>query len=721
MSVDQRARHVWAEIRQQVASIERPDAAAIARRSRHNRMVTGASVVAVAALVLGAVALLRVDTDEPQPTIFPGLAANGWVAFTQQDRNDDRDVYLVTEGGSPLRIAGSDTDATAEVCPAFSPDGARLAYGTMPGSSYRGYDGDAELILVDVGDDGSTSGGSTIPIDGASAPPCPTWSPDGRWVAFVDGADVVLADTETEELRRLTDQAATDLEWIPGTDELAIADDGIDVYSVATGEVRSLGVEGVSQLTWAPDGTTVAFSRVARVDDGVPHDSTGIWLVDADGTHERRLTGAYGVNHGIGPVWSPDGRTIVYQRLAPGSAEGHEAVLVSPDDGAEVVISPPTTPGTDGPLTWLPWSVTWSPDGTTLLYVAWNGACDDQGGPDCRGRIEGGGVLAVPVDQTQPPVVLADADWLVGVNDGEPWLPTQAWGRSPTGPDAPEPTSTTVPGEASGVHRPPVDFNFAGPTASGLDAQLYCADVPCDLDFPYEAERDLATELEVTPGGQSARFEVRSTPIALEFDEDSVLVQDGAGDDVRFRLLHADGTEVGLRVLDAPAPAVPGPDVMIIEDIDVYRSGMGGPDDPVAMPHLIDEEAATIQPLDLPTTVDWWAVDVDEALWGGSGCRVFWQRPDGTFAHHDVCSDPSMGDMNPSGNWPDVVDWLEPGRMVVVEWDDTGGPLVVHASLDGGATWERVETDDSAWRNDPGNISLTEIEQSIDDALATLD
>ena len=248
-----------------------------------------------------------------------------------------------------------------------------------------------------------------------------------------DEREVWLVDTVTDELRRLAGYALTDLEWMPGTDELAIADNGIDVYSVTTGEVRSLGVDGAGQLAWSPDGTTAAFTRESRVGSGeAEHSEISLWLVDADGTNERQIAAAYTVNHGVGPVWSPDGRYVAYQRVI-GCCESHEVVLVTTDDnrrgtplGTDVVIPPPTTPGTDRPLSWYPWSVTWSPDGSMLLYIAWNNACANPTSAECPGLAEG--VLAVPVDTTKAPVVLAPAD--TGGSEG---LPMQAWGRQPVG------------------------------------------------------------------------------------------------------------------------------------------------------------------------------------------------------------------------------------------------------------------------------------------------
>jgi hypothetical protein len=64
---------------------------------------------------------------------------------------------------------------------------------------------------------------------------------------------------------------------------------------------------------------------------------------------------------------------------------------------------------------WYPWTVTWSPDGTTLLYTAWSSAP------------EGDGVLAVPADTPSDVTVLTDT------LDPEhhQWVLIQNWGRQP--------------------------------------------------------------------------------------------------------------------------------------------------------------------------------------------------------------------------------------------------------------------------------------------------
>jgi Tol biopolymer transport system component len=121
-------------------------------------------------------------------------------------------------------------------------------------------------------------------------------------------------------------------------------------------------------FSWSPDGTQIAYQT------GDSHH--GLYLLDLATGEQRELTRPFGAIHGIGPVWSPDGESIVYQRQL-GSGETHEVVLIWPgeltDDGIareEVVpLFDHRKTGNDREL--LPRWVTWSPDGEYLLFGAW--------------------------------------------------------------------------------------------------------------------------------------------------------------------------------------------------------------------------------------------------------------------------------------------------------------------------------------------------------------
>ena len=351
-------------------------------------------------------------TEVPHTTVPAPPVTNGWVAL-DADRSDGSDIFLVRPGEDARRIEVAGSDADDEACPAWSPDGTRLSFGRLTGSegTTRSV---AELVFVPIDRDGAAGAPKVMPLDGfhvldGFAPyPCAIWASDGGWVAFAGGGEVWVVDTHFGSVRRLSDLRPSDLEWRPGTDQLAIAGDmgpnraaptvstPVVVYSASTGELRQLGSVEAAHLTWSPDGSTLAYQ-------GGEDDESTLWLVDAGGVDERVLVADPGeANHGIGPVWSPTGDRIVYQRLI-GGGERHEVVLVNVADGAEVVISPPETDGPDGPVRWYPYDVTWSPDGTMLLYSAWSQA--DPGESTLPN-----GLVAVPADTPTEVTVLADSD-----------------------------------------------------------------------------------------------------------------------------------------------------------------------------------------------------------------------------------------------------------------------------------------------------------------------
>ena len=87
------------------------------------------------------------------------------------------------------------------------------------------------------------------------------------------------------------------------------------VYSVTTDETRPLGGAGAEYVDWSPDGRTIAY--FTRTSPNSPDENVEFWLMDADGTNERIVVPEVGAMHGLGPMWSPDGERIAYQRTLP--------------------------------------------------------------------------------------------------------------------------------------------------------------------------------------------------------------------------------------------------------------------------------------------------------------------------------------------------------------------------------------------------------------------
>jgi Tol biopolymer transport system component len=389
---------------------------------------------------VGRLVLILAVTALLLATLLAGLAAlgafrvqdrpisNGWVAFVA-----DGDVYLERAGVAARRIIGSDTNGLDQVCPEFSRDGRRLAYGEADGTAQAGYH-DAALVISDLDAAGNASVSLRVDVGETFAPPCATWSADGRRVAFGvprtspinpdrsgAGSEIWVVTVADGHVDVLPELLATDLEWSPQGSHLAIAsgqadlvhvevrDGSLRLYDADSGETRTLvGPSGVGSLTWSPDGSRIAYQRGGSDGGGMDQE---IWVIRVDGSGKYLLTHRrFGSIYGVGPVWSPTGDRIVYQRMK-GGGEAHDVVLVTPDDGSEVVLPDLRLPGTDASVSWRPDSVTWSPDGSELLYTAW-----------VSGR-PGTALIVRPLDTRSDPAVLQD-----GVTGGGE---NRSWGRVP--------------------------------------------------------------------------------------------------------------------------------------------------------------------------------------------------------------------------------------------------------------------------------------------------
>ena len=212
----------------------------------------------------------------------------------------------------------------------------------------------------------------TLPAEGGEATPitdpfgdarAPTWSPDGRRIAFQaywsGNYDIWVVNADGSGLARLTAGPFDDREphWAPDGRRVVFASDrggSYDVWEVeiATEAVRRLtdGPGNEYNPAVAPDGRTVAY-----VTDG---DDAGVWTQAGAAAAERvvDLAGA----DGFAPSWSPDGNRIAFNRIENGESELYVAQAV----GATGLGTLVSSAGEDV----FPFRASWR-DGSTLIYT----------------------------------------------------------------------------------------------------------------------------------------------------------------------------------------------------------------------------------------------------------------------------------------------------------------------------------------------------------------
>lgn len=184
--------------------------------------------------------------------IAPILATNeGQVAF-ESDRDGNWEIYTLD-----LRtgIAYNLTRApAADHSPSWSPDGRQLAFHSNRSS-------DTDIYVM------SSSGRDVLRITDSGRDWRPRWSPNGKRILFIRGFDEIYTMNA----------------------------DGSDAQYITNG----FGPE------WSPDGKQLVF----YLNQGNSL-KTDIYIIDADGHHERNLTKSS--THDWGPTWLPDGHSIAY-------------------------------------------------------------------------------------------------------------------------------------------------------------------------------------------------------------------------------------------------------------------------------------------------------------------------------------------------------------------------------------------------------------------------
>ena len=258
----------------------------------------------------------------PTPTPAPPTSTPKppqWLVFeTERGKLGDYEIFAMTTKGQ--RVTNLTNCWADDVAPVWSPNGRRIAFVSLRDTPAGKWGlGPGSIYLLDFDPVTGRPGNLFRLTDGTSDDGWPTWSPDGKRIAFMSDRagnwDIWVINVDGSGRTRLTTHPADD-----------------------------------EHPAWSPDGKKIAFTSKRG-------GNRDIWVMNADGSNPVNLTNTPGRDRY--PRWSPDGQWIAFNTRR----DGNQEIYVMRADGSgqhNVTNSPNSIEGL----------ADWSPDGKRLVLYS---------------------------------------------------------------------------------------------------------------------------------------------------------------------------------------------------------------------------------------------------------------------------------------------------------------------------------------------------------------
>ncbi|MCE5208188.1 MAG: serine/threonine-protein kinase [Chloroflexi bacterium] len=303
-----------------------------------------------------------VSVTEAAPVVLPTITATpagggtGQYAFVS-DRTGSYQIWMVGADGNGQQQLTNMKEGACQ--PAWNPDGMKLAFiSPCKERNYELYPG-SKIYYIDLADSSLTP--QTLPVSSEEGDFDPAWSPDGNRMAFsslrIGTAHVFVYNFADETLQEISDTRYADIHpaWNPLGTQLAVS------RKIIYGHIFILSDKGYTQYqlspngnvedywpVWSRDGKTIMYSRNTQL----PSFPFLVRMNEEDhGTGiETRIPplaeqSSYPV---AGAVYSQDGEWILFESWPDG--RNHDIFMMTKEGGSITRLT--TDPGSDFDPAW---------------------------------------------------------------------------------------------------------------------------------------------------------------------------------------------------------------------------------------------------------------------------------------------------------------------------------------------------------------------------------